>query len=95
MDKRFGSFIWDASKEADNLAKHGVDFGTAARAFKDPKRKIYADERHSNGEQRLFCIGEVDEKIITVRFTYRHGLIRIYGAGYWRKGRAYYESKGA
>jgi uncharacterized protein len=95
MDKRFGSFIWDSRKEADNLAKHGVDFETATRAFKDSKRKIYADERHSDAEQRLFCIGEVEGKIITVRFTHRHGLIRIYGAGYWRKGRSYYESKDA
>lgn len=95
MDKRFGSFIWDPRKEADNLSKHGVDFGTAARVFKDSKRKIYADERHSDAEQRLFCIGEVDGKILTVRFTYRHGLVRICGAGYWRKGRSYYESTGA
>ena len=24
------------------------------------------------------------------RFTYREGMIRIYGAGYWRKGAKYY-----
>jgi hypothetical protein len=28
---------------------------------------------------------------VTVRFTYREGVIRIYGAGYWRKGRKIYE----
>jgi uncharacterized protein len=95
MDKRFGSFIWDPKKEAVNVAKHGIDFGKAARAFKDVNRKVFADERHSNAEQRLFCIGKVDGRIITVRFTYRNGLIRIYGAGYWRKGRAYYESQSA
>ena len=95
MDRRFGSFIWDPKKEAENIAKHGVDFETAARAFKDAKRKIYADEQHSETESRLFCIGKVDGRIVTVRFTYRHGLIRIYGAGYWRKGRAYYESQDA
>jgi len=27
------------------------------------------------------------------RFTYREDKIRIFGAGYWRKGRFYYEKK--
>jgi hypothetical protein len=28
---------------------------------------------------------------LIVRFTYRRGLIRIIGAGYWRKGKQIYE----
>jgi hypothetical protein len=28
---------------------------------------------------------------VTVRFTLREGVIRIYGAGYWRKGKKIYE----
>ena len=91
MDRRFGSFIWDVRKEASNIRKHGVNFETAATAFKDAARKIFADEKHTATEARLFCIGKVDDTILTVRFTYRGGLIRIYGAGYWRKGRTYYE----
>ena len=90
MDQYFGSFVWDMEKEAANLRKHGVDFETAARAFKDPARKIYTDEKHKEAEDRLFCIGKVEGRILTVRFTYREGTIRIYGAGYWRKGRRYY-----
>jgi hypothetical protein len=31
------------------------------------------------------------EGILTVRFTYRREVIRIIGAGYWRKGREIYE----
>lgn len=88
---RNGSFIWDPAKEALNLYKHGVDFITAAKAFKDPKRKIYTDSRHSAKEERFFCIGKVEAGILTVRFTYRGGKIRIIGAGYWRKGTQYYE----
>jgi len=91
MDQRFGSFVWDVQKERANIQKHGVDFATAARAFKDPKRKLYVDEQHSATEDRTFCIGKVAGKIVTVRFTYRQRKIRIYGAGYWRKGRRYYE----
>lgn len=93
MDRHFGSFVWDVRKEAVNIEKHGVDFETAARTFKDPKRKIVSDEKHQKPEERLFCIGKVGGKILTVRFTYRGGLVRIYGAGYWRKGRRYYEAK--
>ncbi|MBI2093223.1 MAG: BrnT family toxin [Candidatus Omnitrophica bacterium] len=91
MERHFGSFIWDSRKEAYNIRKHGVDFEAATRAFKDSSRKIYIDEKHGEAEERLFCLGKVEGKILTVRFTYREGKIRIYGAGYWRKGRRYYE----
>ncbi len=91
MERYVGSFVWDVGKEAANIRKHHVSFETAARAFKDPHRKIYADEKHGETEERLFCLGQVDGKIVTVRFTYREGKIRIYGAGYWRRGRRYYE----
>jgi hypothetical protein len=30
---------------------------------------------------------------MTVRFTYRKGRIRIFGAGYWRKGKKIYEQQ--
>jgi hypothetical protein len=30
---------------------------------------------------------------LTVRFTYRGDVIRLFGAGYWRKGRRIYEQK--
>ena len=93
MDQRYGSFVWDIKKERENVQKHGVNFETAARAFMDPGRRIYIDERHSAHEERMFCIGKVSGRTLTVRFTYRNGVIRIYGAGYWRKGRRYYETK--
>ena len=91
MDHHAGSFVWDVRKELRNIRKHGVDFIIAAEAFTDPRRKIFTDERHSEKEERLFCIGKVGRRILTVRFTYREDHIRIYGAGYWRKGRRYYE----
>ena len=93
MERQYGSFLWDAGKEIANIQKHGVDFTTAAKAFQDPDRKIYTDERHSAAEERLFCLGQVAGRVLTVRFTYRGGLIRIYGAAYWRKGRRYYDHK--
>ena len=91
MEKRFGKFIWNVNKELVNIAKHGIDFTLAMKAFMDNDRKIFTDSKHINREPRYFCIGKSENKIITVRFTYRNGCIRIYGAGYWRKGKQYYE----
>jgi len=95
MDRHFGSFVWDVGKETVNLRTHGVDFETAARVFKDPARRIFVDEKHGQTEERWFCIGKVAGKILTVRFISREGKIRIYGAGYWRKGRRHYEQEEA
>lgn len=94
MEKDVSSFSWDYEKELVNVYKHGVDFISAAKAFKDPKRKIYVDSKHSKKEERFFCIGKVNDRILTVRFTYASGKIRIIGAGYWRKGVRYYEKEG-
>ena len=87
MDEGYKSFVWDSDRESINIHKHGIDFITASKAFKDTKRKIYIDSKHSLKEERLFCIGKVAKRIVTVRFTYRDDKIRIFGAGYWRKGK--------
>ena len=84
-------FDWDPEKDAENQRKHGVSFGRAQYAFADPKRVIAKDASHSQTEDRYYCFGEVDGGVLTVRFTYRASVIRIIGAGYWRKGKATYE----
>jgi uncharacterized protein len=86
-------FEWDPKKEQSNIAKHGVDFRTAVKAFFDNGRMIFVDDKNSIFEQRFFCVAEVENKVITVRFTYRNGNIRIIGAGFWRKGAKYYEKE--
>ena len=85
------SFDWDPKKDHANQKKHGVSFAEAQYAFTDPGRVIAKDLSHSRSEQRYYCFGKVGVGILTVRFTYRHGLIRIFGAGYWRKGKRFYE----
>lgn len=87
------SFEWDDEKDKKNQAKHEVSFSLAQHAFLDPKRIIAEDVNHNTNEERYYCIGCVDAGIITVRFTYRGSVIRIYGAGYWRKGRKLYEKQ--
>lgn len=86
-------FEWDDDKDKENQAKHKVSFALAQHAFLDPKRVIAEDMSHSMEEERFYCIGKVDDGIMTVRFTYRGNVIRIFGAGYWRKGRKVYEEK--
>jgi uncharacterized DUF497 family protein len=65
----------------------------AQYAFADPDRVIAEDIAHSETEKRYFCFGAVEGGILTVRFTYRGGVIRIFGAGYWRKGKVIYEQE--
>jgi len=84
-------FDWDSRKDIENQHKHGVSFSTAQDAFRDPHRVIAKDVSHSGSEERFYCFGEVSGGILTVRFTYRASVIRIIGAGYWRKGKAIYE----
>ena len=84
-------FEWDSGKDSVNQKQHGVPFAIAQYAFADPQRVIAKDESHSQTEERFYCFGEVDGGILTVRFTYRASVIRIIGAGYWRKGKAIYE----
>ena len=86
-------FEWDKEKEQTNLAKHGVSFTLARLAFLDPSRVIAEDAKHSTEENRYYCIGVVEDGILTVRFTFRPGAIRIIGAGYWRKGKQIYENQ--
>jgi uncharacterized protein len=85
------SFEWDAEKDQANQIKHGVSFAAAQYAFADQRRVIAKDEAHSASKERFYCFGQVGEGILTVRFTYRSDVIRIIGAGYWRKGKAIYE----
>lgn len=86
-------FEWDEKKNQQNRQKHGVSFEKAKEAFLDPGRIIVEDLEHGSGEKRWFCVGKVEGNILTVRFTYRHNRIRIFGAGYWRKGKKRYEEE--
>ena len=86
-------FEWDDDKDEENRRKHNVPFSLAQRAFLDPRRVIAEDVDHSQDEERFYCMGSVGDDVLTVRFTYRGNVIRIYGAGYWRKGRKIYEKQ--
>jgi uncharacterized protein len=67
-----------------------VSLAQAQYAFADPHRVIAEDLSHRQTVKRYYCFGAVDGGILTVRLTYRMGIIRIFGAGYWRKGKQFY-----
>lgn len=87
------NFEWDPHKDKLNQKKHGIPFSSAQRVFLDPNRIIAKDLKHSGAEERYYCFGKVDEGILTVCFTYRENVIRIIGAGHWRKGKVTYEEQ--
>ncbi len=87
------TFECDEGKDKLNQDRHGVSFQETRRAFEDQNRIIVEDLAHSQREKRCFCLGKVGQDILPVRFTYREGRIRIFGAGYWRKGRRRYEQE--
>jgi uncharacterized DUF497 family protein len=84
-------FEWDPIKNIANQQKHNVSFEEAQYAFADAKRIFAEDLAHKSAETRYYCFGNVNGEIMTVRFTYRNNKIRIFGAGYWRKGKKLYE----
>ena len=86
-------FEWDGTKEKENIIKHGIGFELACRVFEDEKRIIIKDDKHSQKEVRYIAIGAVDDEILTVRFTHRKEVIRVIGAGFWRKGKKVYEQE--
>ena len=84
-------FEWDPEKDRENRRKHGVAFAVAQLAFADPSRVIAEDLSHSAREERYYCFGRVEGSVLTVRFTFRGNVIRIFGAGFWRRGKTIYE----
>ena len=86
-------FEWDENKNQQNIEKHGVSFDEAKKVFDDPERHTLFDEGHSQDEDRYFCIGKVNDGVLTVRFVIRNSNLRIIGAGYWREGKKRYDER--
>jgi uncharacterized DUF497 family protein len=73
-------FEWDQTKNASNIAKHGVSFALARRIFEGPVLTA-RDSREDYGEVREISIGMVDGlAVLTVVHTERRGRTRIISA---------------
>ena len=75
-------FEWDDEKEKTNIIKHGIDFTTAARVFKDENRLEMYDEAHSDTEDRYITIGIIDgvAYLVMVVYTEQEDAIRLISA---------------
>lgn len=75
-------FEWDENKEKINIAKHGLDFSTAALVFRDQNRLEWFDEIHSDDEDRYITIGEINgiAVVLMVVYTERGDAIRLISA---------------
>lgn len=84
-------FEWDEAKNVYNQKVHGVSFELATSVYDDPNMIIVEDTKHSQSEDRFYCIGMVKDQVMMVRFTIRGLKVRIFGAGYWHQGKKIYE----
>jgi uncharacterized DUF497 family protein len=75
-------FAWDVRKADSNFAKHGISFYEASEVFDDPMQFVFADNLHSDHEDRFGVIGRIgDGRIIAVVFTLtEHEQIRVISA---------------
>lgn len=75
-------FEWDENKEKINMAKHGIDFSTAALVFGDVNRIEMFDAVHSEYENRYITIGEIHGVaiVLLVVYTERGEAIRLISA---------------
>lgn len=49
-------YEWDETKAVANLAKHGIDFTSSARALEDPRKIEMLDDRFDYGEERILSL---------------------------------------
>ena len=68
-------FEWDEDKRLSNFVKHGLDFEQAILCFDGrPKRTIPSDFEN---EARFVTTAIVEERFVTVVWTWREDRIRI------------------
>ena len=89
-------FEWDPEKARANLAKHGVSFEEAMRAFLDPLSVTILDPDHTEGEDRFVLIGQsATGRLLVVVHTDRGDAVRLISARRaTRRERRTYEQEG-
>lgn len=89
-------FQWDPQKARANLAKHGVSFEEAMRAFLDPLSVTILDPDHPESEDRFVLIGQSPAgRLLVVVHTDRGDAIRLISARRaTRRERRTYEQEG-
>ena len=74
------NFSWDQVKSDRCFKERGFDFSYAIRAFLDPEREVFLDDRWEYGESRYVLRGMIDDRLFVLVFTYRDDGIRVISA---------------
>jgi uncharacterized protein len=74
-------FEWDDGKCIRNVAKHGIDFLDATRAWAG---HVLTERSDRNGEERFLTVGLVDGRMIAIAWTRREQSLRIISARHAR-----------
>ena len=72
-------FEWDEKKRRSNLAIHGIDFEDAIGIWDGPVLEVSSPQLQ-HGEERILAIGQCEDVIITVVFTWRGKRRRLISA---------------
>lgn len=72
-------FEWDDAKSEANLQKRGFDFAYASLIFDKPILE-WDDQRREYGERRICALGQVEENVLFVVYTWRSDVRRIISA---------------
>ena len=96
MDTRFEShsitFMWDNTKAAANLRRHGILFEQATEAFFDPFLKLVDASRHEEVREAIIGMDTRWNLLFVVHIELEDEAIRIISARRaTRRERAYYE----
>ena len=75
-----GRFIWNRLKAEVNQRKHGITFEKATEVFDDPFFVEEYDEENSDNEDRYNITGFLRNMYVTVSFSFRDNLTRIFSA---------------
>ena len=90
------NFNWDAGKNAQNKAKHGVSFEEAQTVFFDENAMEFFDPDHSKDEDRFIMLGvSIRLRVLVVCHCHRRGkTVRIISArkANHREERDYWET---
>jgi uncharacterized DUF497 family protein len=62
------NFEWDPQKNAENMAKHELDFADSPSIFRMPLR-VSPDERQNYGENRWIGLGMLQGRVVVIVFT--------------------------
>ncbi|MDQ3693330.1 MAG: BrnT family toxin [Chloroflexota bacterium] len=71
-------FEWDDAKRRSNISKHDIDFRRARLLFDG--RPIATTLSSFMAEERWLTTGLLDDRIVTVVWTDRSGIVRIISA---------------